>query len=103
MKKAAMCLTVMLIAVSAHAQSKTRKVDPSLMALLNSIEVGVNKVGTAEDAIMSPGRWKAPAMLISAAKGQYETEKVSAEAVRAIVAKIKSEGVVSSTRLFSLY
>lgn len=103
MKKAAMCALVMLIAASAHAQSKTRKVDANLMALLDSVGNKIDKISSAENSIMSSGRWKAPAMLIEAAKDRYEAQKVSVNALHAVIARIKSEGVVSSIRIFGIY
>jgi hypothetical protein len=58
---------LLLFSVSIFAQGQPRKVDSNLMALLNSIENGVNKVTSGEDSIMTSGRWKAPAVLVNSA------------------------------------
>jgi len=103
MKKAAMCAAMILIAVSAYAQEKTRKVEPNLIVVLNSIENGVNKITSKENSIMSPGRWQAPAAIVNAAKERFEVQQVSVNTLRTIISRIRSEGLVSSARLFGVY
>lgn len=102
-KRVVLFLMVSLLSLSASAQEPARKVDTNLIALLNSIDSATNRVMEVEKSEMDFARWQDPAGVVEAAKERFQTQKVSVDALHAIIAKIKSQGRVSSIRLFGLY
>jgi len=102
-KVSVMCIAVMLVTISAHAQEKTRNLDTNLLANLNSIENHVNNVMDMEGSRINFSRWDAPVGFIDAAKAAYDAQKVSAKAVHSAISEIKSHASASSIQLFFLY
>jgi hypothetical protein len=102
-KRVVLFLMVSLLSLSVSAQEPARKVDTNLIALLNSIDSATNRVMEVEKSEMDFARWQDPAGVVEAAKERFQTQKVSVDALHAIIAKIKSQRRVSSIRLFGLY
>jgi len=103
MSKVVVFGAMMLLAVSAHAQGKPRKADASLIANLNALENGINKVMETEGSRINFSRWDASIALIDASKAEYETQRGNVDLIRTGISKIKQSGMASSVQLFLIY